>query len=106
MERANYFVDILLRHEIFLPEKANFEYSHRSVTEESENSEENVITCASDPNRAMRKLEATLRLELHRLNEFMKGLEAFLSDDGYLAAALLPLQIINENAPGAAYQQG
>ena len=99
---SSYFKEVLLRHGVLLPQE-----SPPSKTLYGDNggldadpftiSGSAMITCASDPNRAMRKVESSLRMEEHKLKDYMRGLQEFLSDDGFLATSLLPIRIVDED---------
>ena len=85
---SSYFYDVLLRHELMIPENiGNFD----------EDVESFAITCTRDPNRAVRKLEQSLRLEEHKLDEFMHGMKQFIENDTTLAIAMLPIRIVMED---------
>lgn len=82
-QSTGYFHDLLLRHEIILPDA-------------SESISGIAITCTKDPSRAIKKLEHSLRLEHHRTENFLEGLTMYLQQDSNLSLAMSPIVIVDE----------
>ena len=81
MQTSEYFREILLRHEIILPDA-----THSG----------SAITCTKDPIRAVKKLEHSLKLESHRIEDFIQGLLQFFRIDENLFLSMSPIMIVDE----------
>ena len=95
MDTNSYLIQTLLRNEIMIPE--NYRSNNLFSLNLNPDLDSPAVVCTCDPNRAFRKLEASLRLEQHKVEDFIKELKALIYEDAFLATVMIPIKVVTEN---------